>query len=1274
MAWLKDFVDKATEEYKQGMKLERARQREFTEYQQEREQQKQRGFGYSQGSPSGWQQGQYGQQAPQYGQPQSPQYPPTTSPYQTTPQSPYQPQPPYQTQAQSQQYQSPKESSTPPLDRRAQYYADLAKFQAQAQADAATEQARLQAEFQAQQAQARAQAEQLQAQWLETERLAAQYKAEYEAQMRKAEEEMARMKIDEERLRAEEAKGLRMGEEELVREQQRLFDEIRARARARGQKEEEERPPLPPRVSTEERPALPRRPVSTASTGLTSNYESSRERRTSYLSTEIPQETSNYESSRDRRASYLSTEIPEEHIPPPPPPPGPPPMNVGSEGYTQRQPSGQASQQPAPPPTSPPQTPVEDTRRRPYHYSSPTASYQAPPRPSTQNSPKPQQQSPPQRQQQQQQSETSHYPLPPPPPPGPPPNLGGGGYRQRQSSGQAAQQPMPQSSPPQTPGQEDSRRRPYHYSSPTASYQAPPRTPTQKSPQQQSPPRQQPETSYPSPPFQSHPQQKAPPPPPPPPGPPPVRVGNGGWSHKQSSAATPPGQASQQKVPQSPPPTNLPQTPEDTRRRPYAFSSPTASCQEPPRTSTQPSPQQQQQQAPPPPPPPPGPPPNLGRGGFKPRQSSGHASQQQVPPPMSPPQTPVSQEQEDSRRRPYAFSSPTSQSHERKGSYNIPPRAPHQSSPQQQQTPPRQRSPPSTQPKPTQAKPPRVRTPPPAEQHPCGAKPGAECSGALTAFPQHWFYHPAVPDFVICTRCYIDHIYNTRFSNSFRKVFYDDNEKRRCRFSSRRVKDTLFPQAIESGSLDALVEFMQRRMQINDCREQNAVEGELWYRAADIPNGTICQACFEDGLVTSSFAKYYTLQRDQGGAYCDLSVWFLKRKFMDYAKENKWEEFCRQFNERAQLPDCPKLNVVNANQYTWYKSVSGPEGLQACGACYHDYFYASEDEHKLQQVPGGNYNTRCALGQVNVVIPMHQALDDEDRSLFWKAVREMDKYPFCDSQGTKGGVWYTPVNDPQGWGICAACYEGIVRPVGGSRWFMKDTTTTQEGVYLCGFNLGHPRAMKALGAYSHARNWGNGRILLDWAAEWGSVEPCPGIKFVKNRRWWGWGMVAICEDCYGSFAKGTALESRFALTGQREPNKERMCDLFSPRMRGLYNEACQTGNLEGFLSFAEQRHMIYTQTIMQCEQILNEQKMAAMQAQMLGVQGTVYKSMGWSQDATMGHSYTVGNSYAGYGHENEFVLQGYTYDRQAREKAAEAMSGGPLMRVQLLEARWKEVE
>ncbi|KAL6921089.1 hypothetical protein FSHL1_005061 [Fusarium sambucinum] len=1001
MAWLKDFVDKATDEYRKEMKLERERQQQFAD-QQQREDKRRSGHGRvgQSASPSGWQQQQqYGQstyQQPhsqQYGQPQSPQYQ-SQSPHYGQHQSPQYPPPPspYSPMG-SQPTQAPSQSPGT-TDRRTQYYADLAKFQAQAE-------------------QAKTQTQHLETQWREAERLAAQYKAEYQAQMRQAEEQMANMNIDYnkelERLRAEEARNLKLGEEELVKEQQKLFDEIKQqRARQQNGKDDEERPPLPPRVSTEDvAPPLPRRPVSTAENGSGS---------------------------------------------------------------------------------------ISPRRSTPYHYSGQKESLSP-------------------------QSPQGHVP---PPPPGPPPVLNKT-QRQRQGASQVPQQASPQVHVP-------------------------------------------------------------PPPPPPPPGPPPVL----------STAQ---------------------------RQRPGAS--------------------QNSQQA-----------------AYSPQPSSSQTK----------PTSKVQDQVDQGRRSPYNSPSPDSRSHKLRNSF-------HASSPCSGYTSPRQQpDSPRPVPSPRQQKPPpRVRTPEPAHRHPCGAKPGAECSGALTSSPQHWFYHASVPKFVICARCYVDHIYDTKFCNSFIKTFYDDGEKRKCRFSSRRVKDNLFPAAVNSGSLDQLIEFMQKRITIKDCREQNAVEGELWYKADDIPNGTICQACFEDGLITSSFAKYYRLQDSQGGAYCDLSVWFLKRKFMEYAKENKWGEFCRQFNDRAQLPDCPKLNVVKASQYTWYKPKSGPEGLQACGACYHDYFLASEDEEKWNQIIGGDFGTRCNLGQLNHVILMHQAMDDEDRSLFWNAVKEIDKYPFCSSQGIKGGVWYTPINDAS-WGICAACYEGIVKPVGGSRWFMRDTDVTQDGVYMCGFNLGHPRAFKALETYANARNWGDGRIFLDWAAQWGSVEQCPRIKFSKNRRWWGWGVVAICEDCYASFAKGTALEPRFSLTGQREPHKERMCDLFSPRMRNLYNEACTTGDLQKFLEMAEQRHIIYTQTIMQCEQILNQQKIAAMQAQTLGTQGTFYKSMGRTHDVAVGHTYTVGNAYAGYGHENEYVLQGYTYDRQAREKAAEVMSGEPVMRVRMLEARWKEVE
>ncbi|KAF5540690.1 hypothetical protein FMEXI_8186 [Fusarium mexicanum] len=679
------------------------------------------------------------------------------------------------------------------------------------------------------------------------------------------------------------------------------------------------------------------------------------------------------------------------------------------------------------------------------------------------------------------------------------------------------------------------------------------------------------------------------------------------------------------------------------------------------------------------PPPPPGPPPAQATTPIQPQSGQymspavvlpGQASQQTPyypPPPPSPQAQPSPKAQEQTNQRnSYHAPDPASPQPQQAITPSYPPPPPMQNPPQQQ---------PIAEPRHVSApKPPRVRTPEPAQLHACGAKAGLECSGSLTSFPQHWFYHAAVPEFVICARCYVDHIYDTKFSDSFRKVFYDDGHKRRCRFNTRRIKVTLLPEAIESGSLDELVEFMGRRISIKDCREQNITEGESWYKAADIPNGTVCEACFEDSLITSSFAKYYQLLPSQGGAYCDVSMWFLKRKFMDYAKENKWAQFCQEFNQRAQIPECPKINTINANERTWYKPKNGPSGLQACAACYHDYFYASEDQDKWQQVTGGNFQTRCVLGQLNHIIPMHQALDDEDRSIFWNAAWEMDKHPFCDREGTKGSSWYTPINDPPGWGICAACYEGIIKPIGGARWFMKDNTTKADEMYLCGFNLGYLRAVQALEAYVSARNWGDSKLFLDWTAQWGNVPQCPGKNFCKNRRWWGWGVLAICEDCYVSFAKGTALEPRFALTGVRESETERMCDIYSPRMRGLYTEACRTGDLEGLLVVAEQRRVVYTQTIMQCKQILSQQRIAAMQAQMLGRQGTFYKNLGRTHDLTVGHSYTVGNSYAGYGHANEWVMQGYSYDRQSREAAAKVMGGGHLVRIEMLEARWSEVE
>ncbi|EEU38390.1 uncharacterized protein NECHADRAFT_34719 [Fusarium vanettenii 77-13-4] len=703
----------------------------------------------------------------------------------------------------------------------------------------------------------------------------------------------------------------------------------------------------------------------------------------------------------------------------------------------------------------------------------------------------------------------------------------------------------------------------------------------------------------------------------------------------------------------------------------------------PPPSPSQPQPQAPYASAPPPPQT------SLARGESRdshlsPAPSQGVTSPSQTPyypppPPSLPPREQTNPAQDDQNLHPSPAPNQGVTSPSQAPYFSPPPDSSSQPAHSPQQQP--QASPHVSQPRreatPTRTKTPRVHTPGPPQEHASGAKPLPQCSSATTSAPQHWFFHPTVPEFTICAWCYIKHIYDSRFRDSFTKVYCDDKEQRRCRFSSRRLTETLFPEAINSGSLDECVTFMKKRMTIRDCLEQIQTEGDSWYTASDVPNSTLCQACFEDGVSGTSFAKHYQLQTVQGACYCDSTVWFLKRKLSEYLKEDNWAKFAGEMSVRVTLPPCPQMEDIKANDRQWYKPKlnNGPSSLQACVTCFFDYFYRSEDEDLFEQVTGGDFGTRCTMGQVNHLIPMRQALADEDRSLFWKAAFEVDKHPFCHKEGIKGGTWYTLPGDTPGWGICGACYEGVIKTVGGSRWFIQDKEVSQDETYLCCFNMNHARVQGSLQAYDNAHNLGDWKLLADYAAKWTNVRPCPRAKLKsgKNRPWWGWGVLAICEECYLNFAQGTALEPRFPLKGAREPDNERMCDLFSPRMRGLYTEACKTGDLEGLLAIAEQRHVIYTQTIMQAEQILVQQRLAVMKAQYLGQQGTFYKSLGWSQDAVMGHSYTVGNSYAGYGHANSFVMQGHAYDRQASEMRSQ-VGGGSVLQVGMLEARWKEVE
>ncbi|KAM6530574.1 hypothetical protein FSOLCH5_000068 [Fusarium solani] len=70
----------------------------------------------------------------------------------------------------------------------------------------------------------------------------------------------------------------------------------------------------------------------------------------------------------------------------------------------------------------------------------------------------------------------------------------------------------------------------------------------------------------------------------------------------------------------------------------------------------------------------------------------------------------------------------------------------------------------------------------PPEMHPCGIIPISVCHDGLMDMELDWFVHPSSPEFLICSRCYVDHIYNTKFQSSFRMVHLGAGQQRKCFF------------------------------------------------------------------------------------------------------------------------------------------------------------------------------------------------------------------------------------------------------------------------------------------------------------------------------------------------------------------------------------------------------------------------------------------------------------------------------------------------------------
>ncbi|KAK1982645.1 hypothetical protein LZ30DRAFT_33787 [Colletotrichum cereale] len=565
------------------------------------------------------------------------------------------------------------------------------------------------------------------------------------------------------------------------------------------------------------------------------------------------------------------------------------------------------------------------------------------------------------------------------------------------------------------------------------------------------------------------------------------------------------------------------------------------------------------------------------------------------------------------------------------------------------------------------------------------------CISSPVTFCTTWYTHPTAPYFSICSRCYEDHLVGTRFEHDFRGKVCDDNKPRVCRFSKPRIRDHILRNTLATGRIEDLVSFLGHRSTIPDCRGLDGVvgsQGAKWYRPKNnaVPNMVVCQACFEDHLRPYRFAANFEAAPGQAPAdvwSCDLATPHIQKAYRTAAAENDWAGFTKEAVARMSMPACARRQKVTVGSRKWFAPAADHDGVLVCAACYHDHIVGSGEERKWRDAGGDDLASRygslvyCMLGHFNVGVAMSRATETGELSVFWRALDAACSDEFCGPQGIKDGTWYTFPSHPEEFGICAACVATIAEPLGLASSLVTKCGVSPGTTILCSLNPASPRFASYMGKLLEGFFTADTQPLESYALEFASLPLCPRDEDFQNRRWYGWRDCTVCPSCYHEFVRGTALAPSMPLKGDIV-SASLMCEMYSPRMRGLYADACARSppDPSELLKVCKARRAVYAETVPAIrEMIMEAQAALGQQQRMLNGMGSANGgTMGQVQDVTRQNPGVGSMPSVGFGFSAHFEMQGALYGKQANSILAEYGSGTRAHVIKQLERKWREVE
>ncbi|KAK2930802.1 hypothetical protein FoTM2_008312 [Fusarium oxysporum f. sp. vasinfectum] len=563
-----------------------------------------------------------------------------------------------------------------------------------------------------------------------------------------------------------------------------------------------------------------------------------------------------------------------------------------------------------------------------------------------------------------------------------------------------------------------------------------------------------------------------------------------------------------------------------------------------------------------------------------------------------------------------------------------------------------------------------------------------------------WYRFIAVPQYLICTRCYADYVQSTHLAGHFERYHSPEGTESKCGFWSPRAREVLWPQALQTNDVRPLQAWMEKSLTLKPCK------GRVWTTAADevkwwgMVNNEIdgfisCDACYEDHVVGTAFESRFQLYRQQVQDekwMCDLCIPYIAKTAVKMAKQNHWNGFIEAAKVRVHLPLCEGRDEESNNGH-WMLPRRKIKDMTICEACYLDKLaltpFGNEFERHVRAegfdafVESIGQRWKCKLTDtaVNMSIALEAAIYRRDFDVFWNAANAISGLVPCTIHGIVRGNWWTVAGGCADFDVCEACYKGIVETSGLEKFF-EPVQRDQTVDIVCNFCPGTPRWGMFITKFAEALDKGVFSHYSDYVKKWAGVPTCPGIKNRGKSKWWGHPEALACQDCWLNFVADTPLGDSVPVKDVYD-ERTLICQLWSPRMRKMWLAACAAGPpgspesqkaLDEFKAFGARRVQVYNATVPHIEMIQQMQMMKQMQAMQQGQLSLMYQGMnGMASISGNTDGYLHGNSSVGY-YETEHGVTAANMMNNMHAGMADANKMSDWQTILQLQATWMEVE